>query len=321
MGKARSACPPKISQDNDGHEACASLPTLQEQEVEIMFIQHQLKKYILILFALFFVLSQNTAWCWNRTNHLIIAQIAVDQLNDDEKNKLQTALAKSEYFPETNNYLHAAFFPDEIKNKNRRWNKWHYINSAYSPDGTKTKRAKSPNVVSALKMISRKLKDDDLDPKQKALLLSFLMHLTGDIHQPMHCINRFTKDFRLGDNGGNLFLLPLYQTPNLHALWDDALGLRRNFYSDGRLSFEKIKVIAHQLEQRYPKTSFKKQLKKQSPKSWAKESYEIAKNFAYQTPFNQKPAKNYINEGQDIAAKQLVLAGYRLSDALKEVLD
>lgn len=280
-----------------------------------------MKKRCLLIFTLFFIFIQHSAWCWNYAYHLIIAQIAVDQLNETEKNKLQIALSQSHYFPEHNNYLHAAVFPDEIKKTSNRWNQWHYINLPYSADGTKTKSVKYPNIVSVLKKIVSELKDPNLPADEKAMFLSLLIHLTGDIHQPLHCINRFSVDFPNGDKGGNLFLLPIYKTHNLHALWDDGLELRQTFYTDGRLSFEKIREIALILEQRYPKSQFEAELKRRSPSSWARESYFIARDFSYHTAFNVHPTPQYIEQGQVIVAKRLVLAGYRLSETLKKVLD
>lgn len=279
------------------------------------------KKLITLTFLLFSLLIQNSAWCWNRAYHLIIAQIAFDQLTVAQQKKLQTELAKSNYFPEKNNYLHATVFPDEIKKNNKKWQRWHYINLPYSSDGTKATAAKSPNVVSVIKKSMHELKQPNLPNDEKGLFLSLLMHMTGDIHQPLHCINLFSKQFPRGDKGGNLFLLPNRKTPNLHALWDDALELRQTFYPDGRLSFKKIKDIAHHLETRYPKSQFKDELTKTTPLAWAKESYQIAIQSAYKTPFNKNPNLNYIKHGQSVSAKQITLAGYRLAEALKQILN
>ena len=54
--------------------------------------------------------------------------------------------------------------------------------------------------------------------------LPWLVHLEGDLHQPLHCTSRFLKSQPEGDAGGNL----VFVTPgrNLHSVWDDSGGHR-----------------------------------------------------------------------------------------------
>ncbi len=96
-----------------------------------------------------------------------------------------------------------------------RHTNWHYIDIPFSPDGTALEPAPSPNALIELRRI---LKEANLS----AYDLPWLVHLTGDVHQPLHCISRFTKSQPKGDKGGNL----VYVTPgrNLHALWDGLAG-------------------------------------------------------------------------------------------------
>lgn len=55
--------------------------------------------------------------------------------------------------------------------------------------------------------------------------LRLLIHYVGDIHQPMHAVNRYTPEFPDGDAGGNLFNVTYSQTIHeLHGLWDSGIG-------------------------------------------------------------------------------------------------
>lgn len=46
----------------------------------------------------------------------------------------------------------------------------------------------------------------------------------GDIHQPLHCLDRVDAEFPLGDRGGNEFPLKYhYDVDELHALWDTVI--------------------------------------------------------------------------------------------------
>jgi len=57
-----------------------------------------------------------------------------------------------------------------------------------------------------------------------------LIHLVGDIHQPLHAVSRYTKAHPGGDAGGNLFYIKYNNIHNLHALWDAQVGLSDGGY-------------------------------------------------------------------------------------------
>lgn len=52
------------------------------------------------------------------------------------------------------------------------------------------------------------------------MLFRFLVHLVGDIHQPLHTVSLWDNQFPKGDQGGNLFAISFQNISNLHALWD-----------------------------------------------------------------------------------------------------
>jgi hypothetical protein len=58
----------------------------------------------------------------------------------------------------------------------------------------------------------------------KSIALRLLIHFMGDIHQPLHCLNRLDKNYPEGDAGGNDFPLTYhYDVDELHALWDTVI--------------------------------------------------------------------------------------------------
>jgi hypothetical protein len=57
----------------------------------------------------------------------------------------------------------------------------------------------------------------------RAKMLRYLIHLVGDMHQPLHEISRCTPGLPHGDAGGNAFKLD-YKFTSLHWLWDEAMG-------------------------------------------------------------------------------------------------
>src|SRR5439155_20249015 len=99
---------------------------------------------------------------------------------------------------------------------------WHYTNVPYVTSGKPGPPPESTNIQERLAA----LRTEPLS----AYNLAWLIHLVGDVHQPLHCVSRFTGSHLdetthadRGDLGGNLFKLD-DPAKNLHSLWDDALG-------------------------------------------------------------------------------------------------
>lgn len=57
---------------------------------------------------------------------------------------------------------------------------------------------------------------------ERALFARYLVHIVGDIHQPLHSVAMFNETFPSGDRGGNSIKIVLLNgtTQNLHAFWD-----------------------------------------------------------------------------------------------------
>ena len=72
-------------------------------------------------------------------------------------------------------------------------------------------------------------------PDEKRLLaLKYVVHLVGDVHQPLHAEY-------LDDKGGNTYQLQAFMRgSNLHALWDT--GLIRNLNEDNAQTVERLLV-------------------------------------------------------------------------------
>ena len=60
----------------------------------------------------------------------------------------------------------------------------------------------------------------------KAFSLNQLIHFVGDIHQPLHTINRIDPDTLKFDKGGNDFkIVYVGSGGNLHSFWDKCLKM------------------------------------------------------------------------------------------------
>ena len=119
----------------------------------------------------------------------------------------------------------------------------------------------------------------DSEAEGKSLALRLLIHFMGDIHQPLHCSDRYTAEHPKGDKGGNDFPLKGHYSANeLHAVWDTVIyqyhaTVHRPFDDAGWSSFEDI---AKDLRSSFKFT--KTQIQTMNFDKMADESYKIAVN-------------------------------------------
>lgn len=160
----------------------------------------------------------------------------VDRNNDTEL--AQWLLGQAAYWPDMARGLPGA--------ARERYNRptWHYTDGAWLrgaatmqgnqyigiapfPDiegedaATVMNEADAHNVVTALDYNARVLTDSSQTDSARAVALCWVLHLAGDIHQPLHTGSLFSAQlFESGDLGGNR--IPIGNS-NLHAEWDGAL--------------------------------------------------------------------------------------------------
>jgi hypothetical protein len=229
-------------------------------------------------------------------------------------------------------FLQSSYWPDQIKGDPRFWDdlvhgaqptpqlpgfpdmkmhkNWHYTNVPYITNGQAGKAAEVPNIWVRI----NELRHEPLS----AYNMMWLVHLVGDIHQPLHCVARFsghhlddiTKRDR-GDLGGNLVQLD-DPAKNLHALWDDALGKND---SRAELSATAASLTA-------PADS----VVRLDTNSWVEESVQLAKDLVYSigpdadgSPVPTVPPA-YRSALQKVARERIGLAGYRLAAILNNRL-
>jgi hypothetical protein len=109
---------------------------------------------------------------------------------------------------------------------------WHFIDEPFSPDNTTLKQPEKPNAQTQIGTFSRTLASNSgVTDEVRSYDLTWLLHLVGDVHQPLHTTSRFTNAHQDGDDGGNLVKIRCGQRTEvfcragaLHAFWDDLLG-------------------------------------------------------------------------------------------------
>jgi len=264
------------------------------------------------------LLVTTNIFAWNQVGHKVVAQIAYDNLTPQTKTQVdQLTQIISKQYPGQIDFIDSSIWPDDMSSRGiKTFAQWHYINIPINADGKKRKYYSKTNVVWAINQAQDVLTNPNSNAFEKALFLRFLIHFVGDIHQPLHTSNYYSKRFRHGDKGGNLYAIQYGKVDNLHSLWDQCFTLTHQQYPSDKA----IITLAHQLETEYPKSDFVKQLQQTNPQVWAYQGHKIATDYVYKIPYNARINKEYQQKGQVICQKQLALAGYRLADLLNQVL-
>ncbi|HMJ45955.1 MAG TPA: S1/P1 nuclease [Ferruginibacter sp.] len=245
-------------------------------------------KLLAVMLAIALLASPTQSYAWGHQGHAIVAQVAFQYMTAANRAKLM-ALLDGMTVEEAANWM------DAIKSDhaNDYMKPYHYLNIE---KGGK-EMPKEDNMVSVLQ---KTIKDLDgintLSKEEVKLKVLFLMHLIGDLHQPLHVGYG-------SDKGGNTVQLSFFgRGSNLHAVWDtdiieykgiNTAGVfKTNTYTPEQLAaVRKIDVIG-----------------------WAAQSRGHLKE-AYRLPSN-KIGDLYADANKPVIEAQLLNAGIRLAAVL-----
>jgi S1/P1 Nuclease len=304
-------------------------------------------KKVLALAAL--VAAVSPAPAWYDKGHMVVAHLAWQRLNDNQRAQVIALLKKHPHYEQflvakrPNGvaedewaFMRAATWPDWVGTRHRKdfhHGPWHFINYPFVPPGSHVDASRlqpkpeRENIVWALGESIKKIEVGT--DSEKAIYLCWLLHLVGDIHQPLHCVSMFSERFSQGDRGGNLVAIRVRSGPlNLHAFWDGLLGSDVTAGAIGEstreiesLLREKAGPLQRELEHH------------RTFESWAKESFELAKNIAYMNgnlkfvrtagqPDGDNPPQvpaDYASNAGRTARMQIGKAGLRLAAQLRDL--
>lgn len=251
-----------------------------------------MKKVVCIVVLLIVTL---TGFGWGVTGHRATGYIASRYLNKKAKKALERIL-------EGQSLAMASTWMDEVRSDStyNYMTDWHWVTI---PDGmTYDASVKNPNgdIIQTLERIISELKSKKLSPQQEKEYVKILIHLVGDIHQPLHV-------GRGDDRGGNDIKVMWFRTDsNLHRVWDS------DMIDDTRLSYTELaeSIIL-------PAAPAVAALQKTSVREWAMESMTYRNN-VYNIG-NGRLGYTYSYLYFDDVRTRLMQAGIRLAGILNEI--
>jgi hypothetical protein len=232
----------------------------------------------------------------------------------------------------------------------------HFTNFAvFAKDATpefiakiKAKPAKH-DVVCALKQRVAEFELKTISPADKAVALCWLFHLTGDIHQPLHCATLYKEgEFRDGDAGGNGVMIRAGEKKRkvrLHSFWDELLAVTSDPTAEisdtkeyAEEAYKVATLAAARVTKAHPRSALGELKSAREFKDWANESFELAQKVAYadgriaeiavpapknhMDPLPEKvndEPEGYSGKAKETAELRGALAGYRLADTIRSM--
>ncbi|WP_091143886.1 S1/P1 nuclease [Novosphingobium sp. CF614] len=276
---------------------------------------------IVLLLGMLAGLWSAPAFAWGAYGHRTVAAIAMENVSPRTRTRIG-GLLRAERDLVTpacpvKSLEDASVWPDCIRGEGWRWAytfPWHYQNiRVCAPFDIKANCANGSCVSAQIERNARLLADRRLPVGERLEALAFLVHLIGDLHQPLH----------VGENedlGGNKVKADYGIAPggNLHAIWDGAQAERA------------ISSARPSLARRYSAAE-KTRLATGTVEDWARESWQVSRDFLYPAAFGKLPCgkkeadkivwtEAAIEQAIPIVDERVERAGLRLARMLDEAL-
>jgi S1/P1 nuclease len=298
---------------------------------------------------------------WNGTGHQLVARIAWDTMTPAARKNVIVLLQAApkdacllDLFPtdarpldvrQREFFMQVSTWPDIVRPRDEtdtrpclRFHRgeWHFINyfwegNSGDPQHPPTDRpdlhTPEVTIVERLKVLQPFVACEGpacgTTREERAVMLAWILHMAGDIQQPLHSSSRITTspDERQGDQGGNLFLLQTApDVLRLHGYWDGIInrGIPQ-LQNENRVSYLD-RVVARIVKTR-PLSAMTSRVSPGQYEVWSREGFATTKRAAYPSTLrrNQLPDSAYQATVLAIAEEAIALGGYRLADLMNRM--
>ncbi len=256
-------------------------------------------KKTIFLFLLLSNLSFANDDIWSKMGHRAVGEVAEEHLTRKAKRAI-TKLLNGQSLAAVSN------FADEIKADStyRKFSAWHYVNFPADKKYTDVEPSKYGDLIIGIEKCIEIVKDKNSSKEDKAFYLKMLVHLIGDLHQPMHV-------GRLEDKGGNDIQVQWFNKgSNLHKVWD------ANMINDYEMSYTELATSLPRLTE-----AQKKSIQLGGIYDWVEESQDIANEIYDSVEVGEKLFYRYRYVWWDTVEIQLQKGGLRLAKVLNGLFE
>lgn len=259
-----------------------------------------IKRYVLVFFTILgFQFSNAGAPEWGATGHRTVGAIAQEHLTKSASKEINSILNGQ-------SLALVSTFGDDIKSDKRfkHLDPWHYINMPFDMNYENSEKNPEGDIYVAITTCISTLKNKNTTEADKAFYLKMLVHLMGDLHQPMHV-------GRLEDKGGNTIQLQWFKRgTNLHRVWDSEL-IDHFGMSYQELASNRAKISKGQI----------KEWEKGTVADWLAETHKLTPMVYNSVTVGENLGYEYAYEHMDLVRVQLHKAGIRLAKTLNELFN
>lgn len=256
----------------------------------------------LLFIASFFFFSFN-ANAWGVLGHRIVGKIAESYLTPNAKKQVAKILG-------TETMGMSANWADFIKSDTALsyLSPWHYMDVkgglSYAEFQSYLKNDTVTDAYTKLNFLFKELKNKNLAKDKKVMYLKLLIHIVGDIHQPLHVGHT-------EDRGGNDIKVFWMGSPtNLHTVWDSRL-----------IDFQQLSYTEYAAAINHATKAERNTLQKQPLKDWLYQTYQIAEKVYGDIHADEKLGFLYNYKFIEILNHQLLVGGIHLAGLLNEIFD
>lgn len=249
----------------------------------------------LLAFSLLFT-AETEQSKWGQVGHYVTGELAEMHLTDTARERVNEILGDV-------SMARATVWMDDIRSDSRydHTNTWHW---ATIPEGMTYEEAEQEeggDIIWALETLIEKLKEGGLDEAEERDYLRMVMHMVGDIHQPLHV---GTGE----DRGGNDVRVHwMGDSSNLHRVWDS------DIINSFQMSFTEL---ARELNTATPEQI--EEWQQATVRDWAYESVSY-RDRIYDLPDDMRIGFQYRYDNKDIVFKRVLQAGIRMAGVLNEI--
>ena len=253
--------------------------------------------------VIFLIICSLNVFGWGTTGHRTIAEIAERNLSHKARKSVKKLLDKQKM-------SYWANWADFIKSDTTsRWDHthiWHFVNApkggTYEEYISSICNASQENLYSAISQLKGTLQNKKNSKEERQEALVFLIHLIGDLHQPMHV-------GREEDRGGNAIKISWFnRNTNLHSLWDSGL-----------IDFEKYSYSEYATHLNVLNKQEKKKIQEGTLEDWLYDSHLVADQLYAMTKPGENLSFHYFYKVSPILNNQLQKAGLRLAKFLNDL--
>lgn len=283
-------------------------------------------RFAVVACACLLGLAAPLAMSWGPEGHAIVADIAQAHLSPAASTEV-ASLLKLEGFDRLDQI---SSWADGNRNEFPHTGSWHYVDIPLKADGYDAARdcVQGNCVVSKIDEYVHVLADKAATPQARLLALKWVVHLVGDVHQPLHAEDN-------DDKGGNTVQTQFFgKGTNLHAMWDGGIIRHALDLQPGpNYTFDHAAVQADAMTLDAAITPAQRvnwatpNLLPQIVDAsivWADESHTLARNVAYvdiDKPSGEAWSQRYQKKAWPVIQARLEQGGVRLAEVLNEALD